>query len=141
MKENTEITETTENTTRDFFAEDEVEVSITKKGHTTVWYMREVFTDEMDELDKAFAGKTAEQRKELNARHQAKMLTLTCTRPPKNPLPGFPPLDSVNFRTAIYEYLTSYANKVEEKKKQAYVSELTTLYSRKTAAEEFFRSI
>lgn len=136
----TKTEQTTIETKRDFFAEDEIEVNITKKGHTTTWYFREVFTDEMDELDKQFGGKTEEQRKELGAKHSAQMIALLCTRPPKNPLPGFPPMEG-DWQAAIFNYLTEYSGKVEKVKKQNYVTELTTLYSRKTSAEEFFRGV
>jgi len=136
MKETVEPKET-----RDFFTEDEIELPITLKGHTMTFFMREVFSDEMDELDKAFAGKTEDQRKELTNKHQAKMLAMLCTKPPKNPLPGFPEL-TANFQTELYDFLTDYSGgKVAEKKKKDFITALTNLYSRAVSAEEFFRGV
>lgn len=124
----------------DFFEQDELTVPVTYKGHTMTWFLREVYSDEVETLDQVFLKKTKEERKTLEHQHQTKLLTLLMTRPPENPLSGFPET-SENFRTEIYDFLTTFRGEVDEKKKKNLVNAVITLYNRDVQPPEFFRSV
>lgn len=123
---------------KDFFASNEVDISITMKGYPTMTLsVLEILNEDATALRQRHIGLPKEKQEEEQHSYNSKLLGHLLIGPIKNPLPGMP--DGSNRQEFMKFFEDAKKATVSGDKKRNLLNDIMSLYWRSIQPEEFFR--